>query len=172
LVVPAPHLQTRCLTSHFGWHGRSSSVIGLRRSGWRRSVDHDRRSLRELGQNQADPGKAQLSYPAWRSEAEPHWCLQLTVSSAVVSTEAHAIDSYQLLKHRLIHLGDALPESLIWDHKAQPRGLGRMLLASRGADEHLDRAAGGSSTSLLTTIAGEHGRQPGQRGGSASLRPA
>lgn len=27
-------------------------MIGLRRSGWRRSVDHDRRSLRELGQNQ------------------------------------------------------------------------------------------------------------------------
>jgi hypothetical protein len=36
-------------------------VIGLRRSGWRRSVDHDRRSPRELGQNQADHPKAQLS---------------------------------------------------------------------------------------------------------------
>jgi hypothetical protein len=73
LDVPAPHLQTCCLTSHFGWHGRSSSVIGLRRSGWRRSVDHDRRSLRELGQNQADPRKTQLNHPAWRSEATPHW---------------------------------------------------------------------------------------------------
>ena len=57
LGVPAPHLQTRCLASHFGWRGRSSSVIGLRRSGWRLSAYHDRRSPRKLGQNQADPEK-------------------------------------------------------------------------------------------------------------------
>ena len=31
-----------------------ASVTGLRRSGWRRSVDHDRESLRELGQNEVD----------------------------------------------------------------------------------------------------------------------
>ena len=48
LGVPAPDLQTRCLISRFGWHTRSSNVMGLRRSGWRRSVDHDHRSLREL----------------------------------------------------------------------------------------------------------------------------
>src|SRR2546421_346357 len=30
LGVPAPHMQTRCPTSHFGWHGRSSKCDLLR----------------------------------------------------------------------------------------------------------------------------------------------
>ncbi len=55
--------QTPCLTSHFGVARPITLVIGLRRSGWRRSVDHDRRSLRELGQNRVDHPKAQLSPP-------------------------------------------------------------------------------------------------------------
>jgi hypothetical protein len=59
--MPAPYLQTPCLTSHFGVARPITLVIGLRRSGWRRSVDHDRRSLRELGQNQVDNPKAQLN---------------------------------------------------------------------------------------------------------------
>jgi hypothetical protein len=36
-------------------------LIGLRRSGWRRSVDHDRRSLHMLSQDQVDHLKAQIS---------------------------------------------------------------------------------------------------------------
>jgi hypothetical protein len=62
-------------------------VIGLRRSGWQRSADHDRRSLCELGQNQVDPGKASsatlLGGPRRRltgtaqvvAPAPPHRCL-------------------------------------------------------------------------------------------------
>jgi hypothetical protein len=44
LGMPAPHSQTWCLTSHFGVARLITTVIGLRRSGWRRSADHDRRS--------------------------------------------------------------------------------------------------------------------------------
>ena len=60
------------LTSHFGVARPFTAVIGHRRSGWRRSVDHDRRSLRELGQNRVDHHGPYPTTPR-RSEAEPHW---------------------------------------------------------------------------------------------------
>src|SRR5512144_886809 len=69
---PAPTRADRGLTSHFGVARPITVVIGLRRSGWRRSVDHDRRSLRELGQNRVDPSR-RTPPPPRRSEAEPHW---------------------------------------------------------------------------------------------------
>ena len=47
-------------------------MIGLRRSGWRRSVDHDRRSLRELGQIRVDQSpRAHGAYPRGVSEPAP-----------------------------------------------------------------------------------------------------
>jgi hypothetical protein len=52
--LPAPTHADRGLTSHFGVARPFSVVTGLWRSGWRRSVDHDRGSLRELGQNRVD----------------------------------------------------------------------------------------------------------------------
>jgi len=42
-------LQTPCLTSHVGVARPITMVIGLRRSGWRRSADQDRRSLQNSG---------------------------------------------------------------------------------------------------------------------------
>ncbi|MCA1605326.1 MAG: hypothetical protein LC775_07620, partial [Acidobacteria bacterium] len=55
--LPAPNFADSGLTSHFEVARPVASVTGLRRSGWRRSADHDRRSLRKLGQNQVSQRK-------------------------------------------------------------------------------------------------------------------
>src|SRR5512132_357856 len=68
--LPAPTHADRGLTSHFGVARPITEVIGLRRSGWRRSVDHDRKSLREHAQKQVDHSRrTQSPTSAVRGEA-------------------------------------------------------------------------------------------------------
>ena len=51
-----------------------ASVTGLRRSGWRRSVDHDRESLRELAKIESII-PCECSHRPRRSETQPLWIL-------------------------------------------------------------------------------------------------
>jgi hypothetical protein len=82
LRLPAPTSADTGLTSHFGVARPVTPMTGLRRSGWRRSVDHDRRSLRELGQNLII--RFGRCHAPWRSEAEPHWRARLGNPGAAI----------------------------------------------------------------------------------------
>jgi len=88
LCLPAPTSADTGLTSHFGVARPVTPVTGLRRSGWRRSVDHDRGSLRELGQNRFDHSH-DLRHAPRRSEAKPHWCADLEDSPG--GSRRHAV---------------------------------------------------------------------------------
>ncbi len=69
---PLQTSQTVGLTSHFGVARPVASVTGLRRSGWRRSADHGRGSLRELAQDRVSQRKqARLSSMIAVSEELP-----------------------------------------------------------------------------------------------------
>lgn len=83
--MSAVHRQTRSLTSYFSVARPITMVSGVRRSGWRRFVDHDCRSLRELGHHQFDHSQAHPSHPAWRSEATRHWRLWAGDTATVTS---------------------------------------------------------------------------------------
>src|ERR1017187_891708 len=66
LIRPAPHVAGRALTSHFGVAQPMRGPVGLGAAGWRRSADHDRRSLRERAPKRRHAG----NHAARRSEAE------------------------------------------------------------------------------------------------------
>jgi hypothetical protein len=59
------------LTSHFGVAQPMRGPVGLGAAGWRRSADHDRRSLRELARKGGHAG----ILAARRYQAEPVWNL-------------------------------------------------------------------------------------------------
>jgi hypothetical protein len=64
------------MTSHFGVARPVATAIGHRRSGWWRSADHDRRSLRELAQDLVDQGDRPVGHNILRAASDrppPHW---------------------------------------------------------------------------------------------------
>jgi hypothetical protein len=81
LTGPAPLFAGRALTSHFGVAQPMRGPVGLGVAGWRRSADHDRRSLRELAPKRGHAG----NHAARPSEAEPRWPHEHELTSRVNS---------------------------------------------------------------------------------------